>query len=168
MARPSQWETPCVLLSLLLCPTAWPLSSHQGWNQLGAKSPWLQKVKLGLPEKYFISAQFSCSVMSNSVWPHGLQQARLPCPSPTPTACSNSCPLRQWCYPTISSSVVPFSCLQSYPASGSFTMSQFFASGGQSFGVSTSASVLPMNIQDWFPLGLTNLISLHICICIDR
>ena len=90
-----------------------------------------------------------------------MQHARLPCPSPTPRACSKSCPLSRWCHPTILSSVVPFSsCLQSFPASGSFPMSQFFASGGQSTGTSGSASVLPMNIQGWFPLGLTDLISL--------
>ena len=94
--------------------------------------------------------------------PHGLQQSRLPCPSPTPGACSNSCPSSQWCHPTISFSVVPFSsCLQSFPASGSFPMRQFFASSGQSIGVSASASVLPMNIQDWFPLGWTGWISLQ-------
>ena len=87
---------------------------------------------------------------------HGLQQTRLPCPSPTPGACSNSCPSSRWCHPTISSSVVPFSSrLQSSPASGSFPKSQFFASGGQSIEASASASVLPMNIQDWFPLGCT-------------
>ena len=104
-------------------------------------------------------SQFSHSFMSNSLQSHGLQHARLPCPSPTPGAYSNSCPSSQWCHPTISSSVVPFSSLlQSFPASGSFPMSQFFTSGGQSFGVSVSASVLPMNIQDWFPLGLTGLI----------
>ena len=97
----------------------------------------------------------------DSLWPHGLQHARLPCPSPTPAVCSNSCPSSQWCHPTISSSVIPFSCLQSLPASGSFQMSQFFASGGQSIGVSTSASVLPMNIQDWFPSGWTDWISLQ-------
>ena len=101
------------------------------------------------------------SVMSNSLRPHGLQHARPPCPSPTPRVYSNSCPLSLWCHPTISSSVVPFSsCLQSFPASGSFQISQFFASGGQSIGVSASASVLPMNIQDWFPLVWTSLISL--------
>ena len=95
-------------------------------------------------------------VMSDSLWPHGLQHARLPCPSPTPRAYSNSCPLSRWCHPTISSSVSPFSShLQS------FSTSQLFASGGQSIGVSASASVLPMNIQDWFPLGWTGLISLH-------
>ena len=106
--------------------------------------------------------QFSCSVMSNSLQPHGLQHHRLPCPSPTPGAYSNPCPLSQWCHPTISSSVIPFSSrLQSFPASGSFPMSRFFPSGGQSFGASVSASVLPMNIQDWFPLGLTGWISLQ-------
>ena len=104
------------------------------------------------------SLQFSRSVLSNSLQPHGLQHARLPCPSPTPGACSNSCPLSRWCHPTISSSVVTFSsCLQSFPASGSFLTNQFFTSGGQSIGASTSASVLPMNIQGWFPLGLTDL-----------
>ena len=110
----------------------------------------------------FSSVQFSHSVVSNSLWLHGLQRARLPCPPPTPRACSNSCPLSQWCHPTVSSSVGPFSsCLQSFPVSGSFPMSQFFASNGQSVGVSASASVLPMNIQGWFPLGLTGLISLQ-------
>ena len=92
--------------------------------------------------------------MSDSLWPHGLQHARPPCPSPTPGVYSNSCPLSQWCHPTISSSVIPFSShLQFFPASGSFQMSQFFESGGQNTGVSVSASVLPMNIQDWLPLG---------------
>ena len=99
------------------------------------------------------SVQFSHSVVSSFLRPHELQHARPPCPSPTPGVYSNSCPLGWWCHPTISSSVVPFSCPQSFPASGSFTMSQFFASGGQSIGVSSSTSVLPMNIQDWFPLG---------------
>ena len=105
---------------------------------------------------------FSCSVVSDSLWPYGLQHARLPCPSPSPRACSNSCPLSQWCYPIISSSVVPFSsCFESFPASGSFQMSQLFSSGGQSIGVSASTSVLPVNIQDWFSLGLTGLIFLQ-------
>ena len=108
------------------------------------------------------SVQFSCSVASNSLWPHGPQHARPPCPSPTPGLYSNSCPLSHWCHPTISCSVVPFSSrLQSFPASGSFHMSEFFASSGQSIGVSASASVLPMNIQDWFPLGWTGWISLQ-------
>ena len=108
------------------------------------------------------SVQFSHSVLSNSLRPHGLQHARLPCPSQTPRAYWNSCPSSQWCHPTISSSVILFSsCLQSFPASGSFPMSQFFASGGQSIGVSASVSVLPMHIQDWFPLGRTGWISLQ-------
>ena len=105
---------------------------------------------------------FSCSVVSDSLQSHGLQHARLPCQSPTPGACSNSCPSSWWCHPTVSSSVVPFSsCPQSSPASGSFPVSQFFTSGGQSIGISALASVLPTNIQDWFPLGLTGLISLQ-------
>ena len=100
--------------------------------------------------------------MSDSLQPHGLQHTRLPCPTPTPGACPNSCASTRWCHPTISSSVFPFSsCLQSFPTSGSFQMSQFFASGGQSIGVSASESVLPMNIQDWFPLELTGWISLQ-------
>ena len=112
--------------------------------------------------KGFHSVQFSRSVMSDSLWAHGLQQPRPPCPSPTPRACSNSLPLRWWCHPTISSSVVPFSSrLQSFPASGCFHVSQFFVPGGQSIGTSAWASVLPMYIQDWFPLELTGLISLQ-------
>ena len=108
------------------------------------------------------SVQFSPSVMSDSLQLHGLQPARLPCPSPTPRASSDSCPLSRWCHPTSPSSVVPFSSrLQSLPASWSFLMSQFFTSGGQSIGASASASVLPMNIQDWFPLGWTGWISLQ-------
>ena len=103
---------------------------------------------------------FSCQVVSDSLWPHELQDPRLPSPSPSPGVCSNSCPLSQWCHLTISSSVVPFSSyLQSFPASGSSPMSLIFVSGGQSIGA--SASVLPMNIQGWFPLGLTGLISLR-------
>ena len=110
----------------------------------------------------FSSVQFGHSVVPYSLWPHELQHARLPCPSPTPRVYPNSCPLSQWCHPTISSSVVPFSsCLQSFPSSGSFQMSQLFASGGQSTGVSASTSVLPMNIQVWFPLGLTSSVSLQ-------
>ena len=100
--------------------------------------------------------------MSSSLWPHGLQHTRPPCPSPTPGVHSNSCPSSRWCHPAILSSVIPFSsCLQSFSASGSFPVSQFFTSGGQSTGVSASASVLPMNIRDWFPLGWTDLISLQ-------
>ena len=108
-----------------------------------------------------LSVQFSRSVVSDSLWPHESQQARPPCPSPTPRVHSDSRSSSQWCHPAISSSVVPFSsCLQSFPALGSFPMSYFFASGGQSIGVSASASVLPINIQDWFPLGFTDWISL--------
>ena len=108
------------------------------------------------------SDQFSRSVMSDALQPYGLQHARLPRPSPIPRACSNSCPSSWWRHPTILSSIIPFSfCLQSFPASGSFPVSQFFTSGGQSIGVSASASVLPMNIQDWFPLGCTGWISLQ-------
>ena len=104
--------------------------------------------------------QFNRSVVSDSLWPHKLQHARPPCPSPTPGACPNPCPLSQWCYPTISSSVIPFSsCPQSFPTSGSFPMSQLFASGSQSIGVSASTSVLPMNTQDSSLLGWTGWIS---------
>ena len=111
---------------------------------------------------WYSPVQFSHSLMSNSLWPHGLQNARLPCPSPTPRVYSNSCPLSRWYRPTISSSVIPFSShLQSFPTSGSFQMGQFFASDGQSIGVSASASVLPMNTQDWSPLGWTGWISLQ-------
>ena len=115
---------------------------------------------------------FSCQIMMTefssvthscpTLWPHGLQHARLPCPSPNPGAYSNSCPLSRWCHLTSSSSFVPFSShLQSFPASGAFPVSQFLASGSQSIGVSASASVLTMNIQVWFPLGLTDWISLQ-------
>ena len=108
-----------------------------------------------------VIVQFSRSVMSDSLRPHGLQHTRPPCPLPTPRVYTNSCPLISWCHPTISTSVVPFSCRQSSPASGSFPRSQFFASGSQRIGVSASTSVLPMNIQDWSPLGLTSWNSLQ-------
>ena len=119
-------------------------------------------------EHYFVSiwdecncvVQFSCSGMSDTLWPHGLQHTRPPWPSSNPGVHSNTCPLSRWCHPTISSSVIPFSSLQSFPASGSFLMNQPFASCGQSIGVSVSASVLPMNIQGWFPLGWTGWMSL--------
>ena len=122
------------------------------------EAPWWERLTGGkglvlMGHAQYSSVQFSCSVVSNSLRPHELQHARLPCPSPTPGTCSNSYPLSQWCYPTISSPVVPFSsCLQSFPESGSFPMSQFFASDGQSIGV--SVSVIPMNIQDWFPFRI--------------
>ena len=119
---------------------------------------WKRKVY----NKTYLSVHFSPSVASDSLWPYESQHARPPCPSPTPKACSNTCPSSRWSHPTISSSIVPFSsCLQSFPASGSFPMSQFFLSGGQSIAVSASTSVLPMNIQDWFPLGWTGWISLQ-------
>ena len=148
-----------------------------GWvaSKFSSNSVILRSMKLALliyivvkfPHFYLTKAivcsvQFSHSVMSDSLQPHGLQHAKPACPLPTPGIYSNSCPLSQWCHPTISSSAVPFSSrLQSFPASGSFQMSQFFASGGQSIGVSASISVLPMNIQDWFPLGWTGWISLQ-------
>ena len=140
----------------------------QRWTQLNDQEPKVHLrnnqarplgTKIMLP---LLSVQFSHSVVSDSLWPHGLQHASLPCPSPNPRVYSNSRPLSQWCHPTISSSVVPFSSHhQSFPASGSFPMSQFFVSGGQTIGASASASVLPMNIQDCFPLGLTGLIFLQ-------
>ena len=108
----------------------------------------------GIHHESFSSVQFSHSVVTNSLWPHEQQHTRPPCPSPTPGIHPNPCPLSQWCHPTILSSVVPFSsCPQSFPASGSFQISQLFASGGQIIGVSASTSVLPMNTQDWSPLG---------------
>ena len=114
------------------------------------------------PLREVSSVQFSRSVVSNSLWPHEPQHGRPPCPSPTPRVHPNPCPLSWWCHPTISSSVIPFSsCPQSSPASGYFQMSQFFASGGQSIGVSGSKSVLPMNTQNWSPLGWTGSISLQ-------
>ena len=114
------------------------------------------------PSVQFSSVQFSCSVMSDSLWPHELQHARPPSPSPNPGVYPNPCPLSQWCHPTISSSVIPFSsCPQSFPASGSFQMNQLFISGGQSTRVSASTSVLPKDTQDWSPLGWTGWISLQ-------
>ena len=128
-----------------------------------SNSRWMdKKAVVHIHNGVFSSVQFSRSVVSDSLRPHESQHGRPPCPSPTPRACSNSCPSRRGCHPTISSSVVPFSsCLQSFPASGSFQMSQLFTSGGQTIGVSVSASVLPMNIQDWIPLGWTGWISLQ-------
>ena len=110
----------------------------------------------------FSSVQFSHTVVSDSLWPHEPQHTRCPCLSPTPRVQTNPCPSSRWCHPTISSSVIPFSsCPQSFPASGSIQMSQLFTSGGQSIRVSASTSVLPMNTQDWFPLGWTGWISLQ-------
>ena len=122
-----------------------------------------QYFQMELPWKsQFSSVQFSCSVMCDALQAHGLQHTRLPCPSPTPGVCSNFCPSSRWCHSTISFSVVPFSSqFQFFPASGSFSVSQFFTLGDQSIGASASASVLPMNIQDWFSLGWTGWISLQ-------
>ena len=123
---------------------------------------WNLKVYFQFHSVQFSSVQFSLSVLSNFLWPNGWQHARLPCPSPSPRTCSTSCPSSRWCHPIISSSVIPVSsCLQSFPASESFPMSQFFTSCGQSIGASASVSVLPMNIQDLFPLGWTGWISLQ-------
>ena len=147
-------------LGVYLCPYL-PLHKDVFSNGLNWRILVMVHEVPSLPSS-MISVQFSHSVTFNSLRPHGLQHARLPCPSPTPGACSNSCPLSQWCHSTISSSIVPFSsCLQSFPASGSFQMSQFFITVSQRIGISASASVLPMNIQDWFPLGLTGWISLQ-------
>ena len=122
---------------------------------------WMKEPSCNHLTRVLRSVQFSLSVVPNYLWPNGLQHTRLPCPPLTPGACSNSSPLSPWCHPTISSSVIPFSShLQSFPASRSFLMSQFFASGAQNTGVSASASVLPMNTQDWSPLGWTGWIFL--------
>ena len=151
----SRWCPPIISSSVLpiySCAKSFPASGSfsislflTGDQSIGASAldqsfQWIFRVD-------FLSVQFSRSVVSDSLWLHGLQHTRPPCPSPTPRVCSNSCPSSQWCHPTISSSVVPFSsCLQSFPASGSSPRSQFFASGGQSTGASASASVLPVNI----------------------
>ena len=128
----------------------WSLNSIVKWK------------KLTFMKCMYVVSQLSHSVVSNSLRSHGLQHARFLCPSPTPGACLNLCPSSQWCHPTISSSVILFSsCLQTFPALGTFPMSQFFASGGQTIRASASASVLPLNIQDCFPLGLTGWISLQ-------
>ena len=134
------------------------------WHRVHKYQKYKENISISYWEMYFTyqSVQFSCSVMSNSSWPHELQHTRPPYPSPKPRVYSSSCPLSRWCHPTISSSVVPFSsCPQSFPTSGSFPMSQLFASGGQSIGISASTSILPMNTQDWSPLGWTGWISLQ-------
>ena len=131
-------------------------STHGYHQMVNTEINWIIFIALKDGEALFSLVQFSCSVMSDSLWPHGPQHARPPCPSPTPRVYPNSCPLSQWCHPTISSSVVPFSsCLQSFPASGSFPMNQLFTSGGQSVGVLASTSVLPINTQELSPLVWT-------------
>ena len=145
-------------------PVFLPGKSH-GQRSLAGYSLWDANSRTQLSDwahwTYMLLLLFSCKVVSDSLQPHELQHARLPCPSLSPGICSNSCPLSRWCHPIILSSVVPFSsCPQSFPASGSFPMSWLFSSGGQSIGGSALASVLPLNIQGWFPLGLTGLISL--------
>ena len=135
-----------------------PEESHRQRNLVGY-SPWGCK-ELDMTEQ--LTLQFSCPAMSDSLWSHEQKHTRPPCPSPTPGVYPNSCPLSQWCHPTTSSSVIPFSsCPLTFPASGSFPMSQLFTSGDQSIGVSDSTSVLPMNTQDWPPLGWTGWISLQ-------
>ena len=163
--RALSW-TPCAMQQLPTSYLNW--YSHYGEQYGGSLK---KKLKIELPYDTLIPLlgiypiQFSSVQLLSHVQllqPHGLQHSRPPYPSPTPGAYSNSCPSHQWCHPTILSPVVPFSfCLQSFPASGSLQMSQFFVSGGQSIGVSASASVLPMNIQDWFPLGWTGWMSLQ-------
>ena len=125
-------------------------------------SDWFSVILVFISSALWSVSQFSRSVVSDSLQPHKTQHARPPCPSPTPRVYPNSCPLSRWCHLTISTSVIPFSsCLKSFPTSGSFQMSQLFASGGQSIGASASTSVLPMNTQDWSPLGGTGWISLQ-------
>ena len=142
----SCFSSTLLMLYLFIDTTAWNIISIISWDLLNS---------------LFSSVHFNCSVMSDSLRPHELQDTGPPCPSPTPRVYPNSCPLSRWCHLTVSSSVILFcSCPQSFPASGSFPVSQL-TSGGQSMGVSSSASVLPMNIQDWFPLGLTGLIFLQ-------
>ena len=158
LCNPMDYSTPCFpvhhqfqftsLAPYILC---WPISVYCLWPHI-----------LCCPVSIHHSIQFSHSVVSESLWPHELQHASPPCPSSIPRVYSNSCPLSWWCHPTIPSPVVPFSsCPQSFPASRSFQMSQLFTSGGQSVGVSASTSVLPMNTQDWSPLGWTDWISLQ-------
>ena len=132
------------------------------WHSQQLKTFLIRMMEMLTKVLFLLSVQFSRSVVSNSLWPHEPQHARPPCPSPTPGVHPNPCPLSWWCHPTTSSSVIPFSsCPQSFPGSGSFHMSQLFAWGGQSTGVSASTSILPMNTQDWSPLGWTGWISLQ-------
>ena len=174
-ARILEWVLPNTEIELILLH--WQADSltlsHKGnpnfsiWNLYFSSH--CNIIVMGITEFYNLHllvilqfSQFSHSIVYDSLRPHGPQHARSPCPTPTPDVYSNSCPLSQWCHPTISSSVIPFSShLQSFPASGPFQTSQFFTSGGQNIGISASASVLPMDIQDLFPLGWTGWISLQ-------
>ena len=151
-------------LSFLFCPSSFSNKALFSFflNPRCLPRNWSLQFLMMLPGFRFPVQFSSVSQLCLTLWPHELQHARLPYPSPTPRACSISFPLSQWCHPTILSSATPFSfCLQSFPASGSFPMSQFFNSGGQTIGVSAWVSILPMNIQDWFPLGWTCWISLQ-------
>ena len=151
-------------LSFLFCPSSFSNKAPFSFflNPRCLPRNWSLQFLMMLPGFRFPVQFSSVSQLCLTLWPHGLQHARLPCPSSTPKVYLNSCSLSRWCHTTISSSVVPFSsCLQSFPASGSFRINQFFTSGGQRIGVSASASFPPMNIQDWFSLGLTGLISLQ-------
>ena len=159
------WFTfPCLVMLIIFSSVCWSSVCCLWKNVYSGPLPIFFFFDVEFHESFIYfgySVQFSHSVVSDSLRPHEVQHTRLPCPSPTPRVYSNPCPLSRWRHPTISSSVVPCSsCLQSSPASGSFPMTQFFASGGQSIGVSASTSVLPMNIQDWFPLGWTGWIFL--------
>ena len=145
---------------VVFCGVTLPWCIHYPFNGYLLCFPFLPLWTI-LHKSFLYILQFSSVAQSDSLRPHGLRHARPPCPSPIPGVYSNSCPSSWWSHPTISSSVVHFSCLQSCPASGSFQMSQLFASGGQSIGVSASTSVLPMNIQDWSSLGWTGWISLQ-------
>ena len=158
-----KWKVKVKSLSCVqLLATPWT-AAYQAPPSMGfSRQEYWSGLPLPSPSQWFSSVQFSCSVVFTSLEPNGLQHTRPPCPSPTPRVYPNPSPLSQWCHPTISSSVVPFpSCLKSFSTSGSFQMSQLFASGGQNIGVSASTSVLPMNTQGWFPLGWTGWISLQ-------
>ena len=155
-ARTKYSRAPCLLFNTE--ESFWTATSIED-SQLTETS-----IKFSFCQHTRVTLLWCCSVIQSclTLRTHGLQHTRIPCPSPTPGACSNSCPLSRWCHPNNPSSVVPFSsCLQSFPAIGPFQMSQFFTSGGQRIGASASASVPPMDIQDWFPLELTGLISLQ-------
>ena len=157
----SMERKPAAQDALSLCPAFVPNLGYWCWFGPFLVARFVRQ-KNHIFNSSFSLVQFSCSVVSDSLWPHELEHARPPCPSPTPRVYPNSCASSRWCHPNIASSVIPFtSCLQSFPTSGSFQMSQLFASGGQNIGVSALTSVLPMNIQDWSPLGWTGWISLQ-------